>query len=151
MIKKFESFENFYEEISDGEYESLLLKNNRVDIDPRIIDMIRDNIKVEIVSLKEYQAPAQAPWVSSNATKKRVEKGIYLSYKIPGLVYYTKRTSPAAVECEKCWIYELEDEWFTCNIIGKSKEKGKLFWRSKYKCDQLEGLTQLLKDLNIIK
>lgn len=47
-------------------------------------------------------------------------------------------------------IFKIEDEWFICAIKPMGLKPGSdIFY--KYKCDQLEGLLQLLKDKKVIK
>jgi hypothetical protein len=160
MIKSFESFfpnSDYYTQISKVEYDSLKKKDKLVDINIDIIDIIKDNSKVKIGTIKNVR-----PFdVYTSLTKSKnysidERKGIYLDYKVrisgemppDQFNSYLEKTYQS-------WIWELKDEWFLVYYQGKVTS-GSKFWNTGssrgeawYKCDQLDGLMKLLSYLNI--
>jgi hypothetical protein len=159
MIKSFESFfpnSDYYTQISKVEYDSLKKKDKLVDINIDIIDIIKDNSKVKIGTIKNVR-----PFdVYTSLTKSKnysidERKGIYLDYKVrisgemppDQFNSYLEKTYQS-------WIWELKDEWFLVYHQGRVTS-GSKFWNTSsreegyYKCDQLDGLMKLLSYLNI--
>jgi len=159
MIKSFESFfpnSDYYTQISKVEYDSLKKKDKLVDINIDIIDIIKDNSKVKIGTIKNVR-----PFdVYTSSTKSKnysldERKGIYLDYKvrISGEIPPDQFNSYLE-KTYQSWIWELKDEWFLVYHQGRVTS-GSKFWNTSsreegyYKCDQLDGLMRLLSYLNI--
>lgn len=54
---------------------------------------------------------------------------------------------------KKVYIYELQDEYYVVNIVRHQSNSVKVpsGYDTTYKCDQLDGIKELLKDMKIIK
>ena len=134
-IKLFEGFNNsdFYQEIDRSEGLNLI-KNNCKNMDDNtiynIFNLDFNNLRFKF---KEIGNPK-----SNNYTKREIKPGYrYIEFTFPNL----------NVE-----IVELYDEWFVLRFF--TTISGKMDIISKpitYKCDQWEGLIELLKDKDLIK
>ena len=128
-IKTFESFNNqdYYCEITEEEFNQLKTKDNLININNNLINLINDKAIVNLDDIKLIE-PFEA---YARNTDPSGRKGLYLSYKIrisgemPPDHYedYLERQ-------QQLWVYELKDEWFIVyyqihNISGSK------YWNNK--------------------
>lgn len=120
-LKMFEGFDKkgYYEEIPYDKFMTYV--RDSIDIDPKYLGVIRNNI--------------------SNWTSGRIgTNGFHYSNSTPAKVIEFKIPNEGFGPTYPSKIFELSDEWFLVFLIENDDIS------SIYKCDQIDGVIELLKD-----
>ena len=122
-VKLFESFSDFYEEISMSSF--LELYKERIIFSSSEIDIIS---KISEINGMKFKRPI--PMNSSD-----------------GLLMKSTSVRDDSCSITDICIYKLPDEWFIVRLVIDRQYVNGPYIYPWYKCDQIEGLQKLLSDL----
>ena len=152
-LKKFESFDFFHEIVPDDYFERDL-----VSIDKRIVNLLEKRLKHNSTIELTNRSPkgSFSPQRNADGSFVHIDK-IYIKTIITHLEGSPDNSVKPLLKRVYTYIGQLPDEWFVVSTRWDYDGQGswQVDQRSKplkfYKCDQLEGLIELLKKLHQIK
>lgn len=145
MVKKFNELFNNYEEVDSpgylggNEYSEICSDINK------LISYLKGNWEpftdVEVSKIREFLTDIEKQTLPFSKHLNQSAK--YTINKYSYLTTYTGESNQAYYNIYKC-----VDEWYWVHLHYVSRRRHQLEWRSiLYKCDQFDGLIELLSDL----
>lgn len=142
MIKKFESYGKYYWEITSEEFSECLKDGVPEKFKQRELDWFVGKLNTDISFLElvysDFYKSFIKRWTYKLDPKSRIIGLLYRYKSLP--VRYPSKNISNTIE-----IYKYEDEYFTVSVKEKNKQP---FNYLMYKCDQWEGLVELIKKIH---
>lgn len=128
-IKLFEGFDkdDYYQRVSENDYNTMIEGGSFRPFDEGVVRLLRD------LGLRVMEQKCSSNWLP----KIWEDDDIVFMWRNFHTEHYSKHVM----------VYSMDDEWYLVRIVDHPQMGGVSVW----KCDQLEGLVELLKDKNIIK